>query len=518
MLNLLAQQAPFAPQPLPGPVAEPLTLPQVEYSVLLPELIVIGGALLLLLLSSVLVKRARMTLWTVVTLATCAAAFVPVVQQWHKVTESGGRSEAGRVFAGALVNDGFRLFFAGLILASVVIATLVGDAWLRREGQNRGPEFHVLLLLSAAGGMFLAAANDLIVVFLGIETLSLPLFVLAAFHARRALGREAALKYFVLSAFSSALFLYGVALVYGATGSTNLDEVAGYLAANVTTSGMLLAGVGLLIVGLGFKVAAVPFHSWAPDVYQGAPSPVTGFMAAAGKAAAFAALLRILGSTFSSVRLDTQPLIAALAVLSLVVGAALAIVQTDVKRMMAYSSISHAGFMLVGLQAGTSEGIASTLFYLLAYSFMVLGSFTVIALVGREGDSHHHIDSYKGLARRRPGVAFAFTVFLLAQAGVPATAGFLAKFSVITAAVDAKSYALALTAMLSAVLAAFLYLRVVLAMYASPDESADDGRDASLKPPALVGIALAATLAVTVVIGLVPGPALDLARHATLLH
>ena len=278
------------------------------------------------------------------------------------------------------------------------------------------------------------------------------------------------MKYFILSAFSSALFLYGIALIYGATGSTNLDEIGTFLAQNVATSGVLLAGMGLLLVGFGFKVAAVPFHTWAPDVYQGAPSPVSGFMAAAAKVAAFAGMLRVFMTALSTLRLDWQPLVAALAVLSLVVGAVMAAVQTDVKRMMAYSSISHAGFMLVGLQAGTAKGVASTLTYVAIYSFMLLGAFAVITVAGGpSGDVAQSVSDYRGLAKRRPGLALLFTIFLLAQAGVPLTGGFIAKFSVIAAAVEAKSYALAVIAMLSAVIAAFLYLRIVLAMYTPAD-------------------------------------------------
>ena len=232
---------------------------------------------------------------------------------------------------------------------------------------------------------------------------------------------------FILRAFSSALFLYGVALTYGSTVSTNLDDIGSYLAQNVATNGVLLAGVGLLLVGFGFKVAAVPFHSWAPDVYQGAPSPVSGFMAAAAKVAAFAGMLRVFTVAFGALRLDWQPLVAALAVLSLVVGAVLAAVQTDVKRMLAYSSIGHAGFMLVGLQTGTVQGVASTLAYVGIYSFMLLGAFAVVTVAGGPSeDVKHDVSDYRGLAKRRPGLAFLFTIFLLAQAGVPSTGGSIA--------------------------------------------------------------------------------------------
>ncbi len=532
-MNLLAQVLPTDPT-APAAGSATFQLPHVEYSLLLPELIVIGGALVLLLLTATMVKRNRTTLNTLITLATLVAAGIPLVYRWNEysdysaalkklgaVADQFGSAAAGgpstRAVVGAVVNDGFGIFLVGLLLGIAFMSVLIGDWWLRRENQSRGPEFHVLVLLATSGAMIMAISNDLIVTFLGLEILSLPLFVLAAFHSRRALGREAAMKYFILSAFSSALFLYGVALTYGATGSTNLDEIGAFLAANVATGGVLLAGIALLLIGFAFKVAAVPFHTWAPDVYQGAPSPVSGFMAAAAKVGAFAGMLRVFMTAFESSRLDWQPMVAALAVLSLVVGAVLAAVQTDVKRMLAYSSISHAGFMLVGLQAGTDKGVAATLVYVGIYSFMLLGSFAVVTVFGGPSDDvAHTVEDYKGMARRRPGLALLFTVFLLAQAGVPLTGGFIAKFSVIAAAVEAKSYALALIAMLSSVIAAFLYLRIVLAMYAPVEGQEDVGRDARLRPAGPIAIALGIAVVVTVITGVLPGPALDLARHATI--
>jgi NADH-quinone oxidoreductase subunit N len=281
----------------------------------------------------------------------------------------------------------------------------------------------------------------------------------------------------------------------------------------------MLGGLALLLVGLGFKVAAVPFHMWTPDVYQGSPTPVTGFMAAAAKAAGFAALLRIFFSTFGAKQTDWRPIVWALAVLSLLVGSVLAVVQTDVKRMLAYSSISHAGYILIGLQAANTRGIAGSLFYLLAYTFMVLGSFGVATIVGRKGDDRHSLDDYKGLARARPGLAFAFTIFLLAQAGVPLTAGFLAKFYVISAAVEAKSYAIAIIGMVAAVIAAFFYLRLIVTMYMRDDSSdAPAPAPERIRIPIGAGAALALALAFTLVVGFLPETVLDFARHATLVR
>ncbi len=327
----------------------------------------------------------------------------------------------------------------------------------------------------------------------------------------------------MLGSFSSAFFLYGIALIYGATGATSMISIAEFLSENrLTEEGLLLAGIGLLLVGFGFKVAAAPFHSWTPDVYQGAPSPVTAFMATAVKAAGFAGLLRVVVVTFSSYRYDWQPLIYVLAVASLLVGAVLAVVQTDVKRMMAYSSINHAGFMLVAVAAGTIEGVTATLFYLATYTIIVGGTFGVITVVGRRGDGHHQLSDYGGLARREPLLALALTVFLLAQAGTPLTSGFLAKFYAVNAVVEAGSSWLGLVAMLSAVISAFLYLRIVLAMYAGaqdPDEA--DGAEPATSPvrrvkaPKAATVTIALALVATIGIGLVPDPLTKTARDAT---
>jgi NADH-quinone oxidoreductase subunit N len=261
-------------------------------------------------------------------------------------------------------------------------------------------------------------------------------------------------------------------------------------------------------------VAAVPFHTWTPDVYQGAPTPVTGFMAAAAKAAGFAGLLRVFFTTFGLLQVDWRPIIWVLALLSLLVGSVLAVVQTDIKRMLAYSSVSHAGFVLIGLEAASRAGLAGSLFYLFTYTFMVLGSFAIVTLVGRRGDRAHDLSSYRGLASTRPGLALAFTVFLMAQTGVPFTSGFLAKFYVIAAAVSAHSYALAIIGMLSAAVAAFFYLRVIVLMYSPP---ADDDARPRLAVPPTMSVAVVAALAFTIAVGLFPSPIIDFARHATLL-
>ncbi|HEX6597265.1 MAG TPA: NADH-quinone oxidoreductase subunit N [Acidimicrobiales bacterium] len=514
----------------------PVGLPQVEWSQLAPELILIGGALALLLAGTFFRDRHFGLGYAIFTLAVATASLVATWALWTEVTGDGPGDGPRLALADAVVVDGFGLFLTVVIVSAVALAVLLADGYLARERLDR-PDFYVLMLLSASGGILMAKANDLILVFLGLEILSISLYVMAGYQRERPRSLEASIKYFVLGSFSSAFFLYGVALTYGATGSTNLAIVAEFLRSQTVTTGVFLGGMAFLLVGLGFKVAAVPFHMWTPDVYQGSPTPVTGFMAAAAKAAGFAALLRIFFSTFGDNRLDWQPIVWALAVLSLVVGSVLAVVQTDVKRMLAYSSISHAGYVLVGLQAGNTRGIAGSLFYLLAYTFMILGSFGIATIVGRKGDDRHSLDDYRGLAKSRPGLAFAFTIFLLAQAGVPLTAGFLAKFNVIAAAVESRSYAIAIVAMLAAVIAAFFYLRIIVTMYMVEEEVAgsheaadlpDAGHGAGVESaqPALerlaipggAAVALGLALAFTLAVGFLPEPVLDFARHATLFR
>jgi NADH-quinone oxidoreductase subunit N len=496
----------------------PISLPSVEWSQLSPELILVGGALALLVAGTFFRDRHFGHGYAIFTLAVAAAALVATYALWDEVTGGGAASGPRLAVANAVVVDGYGLFFTVVVCSAIILGVLLSDSFLERERLDR-PDFFVLMLLSASGGILMAKANDLILVFLGLEILSISLYILAGYNRNRPQSLEASIKYFVLGAFSSAFFLYGIALTYGATGSTNLGVIAEFLRSQTVTTGVFLGGLAFLLVGLGFKVAAVPFHMWTPDVYQGSPTPVTGFMAAAAKAAGFAALLRIFFSTFGSNRLDWQPVVWVLAVLSLVVGSVLAVVQTDIKRMLAYSSISHAGYVLVGLQAGNSRGIAGSLFYLLAYTFMILGSFGIATIVGRKGDDRHSLTDYRGLARARPGLAFTFTIFLLAQAGVPLTSGFLAQFYVISAAVQARSYALAIIAMIAAVIATFFYLRVIVAMYMSGDE-ADEAAAAAprLTIPIGAGAALGLALAFTLIVGFLPEAVLDFARHATVLR
>jgi NADH-quinone oxidoreductase subunit N len=496
-------------QPLPVDPT-PIETPGVDWGAAAPLMVLVGGALVLMLAASFNRNRRTTVPYTVVTCLVALGAAVAAIPLWREVTDPDRGPFS--TMAGAVGVDGFSVFMIVVIAVAVVLAALFADGYLRREGLE-SVEPYVLLLLSASGGVIMAQANDLIVLFLGLEILSIAVYVLAASHRRRVTSQEAGIKYFVLGAFSSAFFLYGIAMIYGGVGTTNLVDILGTFSANaLAEDGLVLAGLALMLVGLGFKVAAVPFHFWTPDVYQGSPSPMVAWMASGVKVAGFAGLIRVFVLAFESYKVDWQPMLYAVAVATLVVGAVLAVVQTDVKRMMAYSSINHAGWVLVGVQAATEEGVQAALFYLATYTFLIAGTFGIITLVGRRGDAHHHLDDYRGLARTRPMLALAMTVFLFAQAGVPLTSGFFAKFYVINAAVDAGSTWLAVIAMITSVVSAFLYLRITVSLYMSDPEEADS--TPRLRIPAAAGIALAACLVVTLVVGVWPNGVADLARDA----
>ena len=478
--------------------------PPIDWWALTPLLVLAGGGLALLVIAALTPSWPR-GLYAAATVTTASAALVVALIQWYEIQDDGPRSLVG----GAMSFDGFASFVTVLICATVILTALVADDYLRRVGLE-GPEIYGLVLMAAVGGVVMAGATDLIVLFLGLETLSLALYVLAGSQLRRLESQESAMKYFVLGGFSSAFFLYGVAMVYGATGSTNMAQIFDYLSSTVLLEDrLLLAGLALLLVGLGFKVAAVPFHFWTPDVYQGAPSPVTGFMASAAKAAGFAALLRVFVVAMQTYEQDWQPAVLALTVATLVVGSVLAIVQTNVKRMLAYSSVSHAGFILIGVEVATARGTSGSLVYLLAYAVIVIGTFAVVGVVGRSADGDQSLESYRGLSQRRPVLALVFTVLLLAQAGVPLTSGFIAKFGVISAAAADEEYLLAVAAMLTAVIAAFIYLRIVVSMYLA--DPTPEQTEQPVRIPLSAGLAIGLSVAFTIVVGIVPGFIVDFA-------
>jgi NADH-quinone oxidoreductase subunit N len=540
------------------PPVDKVAVPSIRYLSILPPMIMIGGAVLILAVASLVRRPLRVRVGTIGSVIVAGTSLGIALWQWSDVQDHGAHTYV----AHAVVMDGFSVLINLLVASAMVLTALVSDGYLRREGIEGG-EFHVLALVSASGAMLMGMANDLIIVFLGLEILSIALYVLTAFNHRRASSGEAALKYFLLGGFSSAIFVYGIALTYGATGSTNLTQISDFLAKNVLlTNGLLLAGLALMLVGFAFKVAAVPFHMWTPDVYEGAPSPVTGFMAAVAKAGAFAALLRVLFSSLGVLTTDWRPIVYGLAVLSLFLGSVVALRQTDIKRMLAYSSINHAGFIFLGVESATSRGVSASLYYLFAYTFMSIGTFAIVSVLGREGDGDHDLTRYRGLAKRQPLLALCFAMLLMAQAGVPFTTGLWAKLQVVLAAVSGGSVPLAVIAMVTAVIAGFFYLRVAVLMYASdtagdggravPPRRTDDGAliawaspdgvsgtvatlndelvltgvaptltgesAPSVVPvPALTGVAIGICLAVTLVFGVWPQPLLDFANHASLL-
>ncbi len=457
-----------------------VAVPDVAWSLLAPLLVLAIGGIILITITSVappLRERGFPAAFTILS-AALAGWFIRGIWADHRETEY--------IVGDALAIDYYTLWIWATICVAVFLVAALFDGYLRRERFD-GPEWYVLMLMSASGGMIMAAAQDLILMFLGLEILSIAVYVLAALHLRRTDSQEAAFKYFILGALASALFLYGIALIYGATGSTALNTIAvtrGPNAADLNPledSSMILAGIALLLIGFAFKISAVPFHMWTPDVYEGSPTPVVAFMASAVKVAGFAGMARVFWDGLGFYHDDWRPVISILAIASLVVGSFLAVAQSNVKRMLAYSSITHAGFMLVAFEslAGGTEGDPSSgsglirslggaealLFYLLAYTLMTIGSFGVLTVAGRRGDGAHSLDDYRGLSKSQPLLAGLLAVMLFAQAGVPFTSGFLAKFRVIIAAANSGSYLLAGIAMLAAVVAAVLYLRVVVSMY-----------------------------------------------------
>lgn len=489
----------------------PIEAPAVDAVGLLPAAVPACGALILLLIHSLAPDRfLSRTFDAAFTIALLGGALASVAALWQ-------RDEAVVAFEGQFVLDGAGLFVAGVVLVSAAMVAATLPRFCERTGAPAA-ELCVLLLLASAGAVVMAGAADLIVLFLGLETMSIAAYVMVALDLRRSESLEAGIKYFVLGAFSTAFLLYGIAFVYGAAGSMRIADVGQYLDDNLLLrDGMLLGGLAMLLVGLGFKVAAVPFHAWAPDVYQGAPTPVTAFMASAVKAAGFAAVLRVFVEALARRADDWRPAVFALACATLLVGSLLAAVQTDVKRLLAYSSVAHAGFLLVGVQAASDRGASGVLFYLAAYAVIAVGSFTVLGALSGDGDDRTGLEDLVGLGSRRPALALAFTLLLLAQAGVPFTSGFVAKFSVIAAAADTGAYWLAAAAMLSAVVAAFAYLRVIVAMYFD-DAPTDARRDRQRHEVGLAtSTVIVAAVVVTVAFGVLPGSLQTLADNAVAL-
>lgn len=513
MLDILLTQA----QP-------PIAKPSVDYPAVLPVLIVFGAACVSVLVEAFASKRSRFGVQVGLSLVAIVAAGVSLI------VYATGNAPAGGVttFSGAISIDRPALFLWGTLLALGVGAVLLisdrvvepGGALVAQAGirpgtlQDRAQTATVMqtevfpLTLFALGGMMaFCAANDLLTMFIALEVLSLPLYLMCGLaRRRRLLSQEAAVKYFLLGAFSSAFFLYGLALLYGYANSVKLGQIATAAAGSDRSDTLLFAGLGLLVVGLLFKGSVGPFHTWTPDVYQGAPTPVTAFMAACTKVAAFGGILRVLSVAFSSTSWEWRGVLWGVAIISMVIGAVLGLTQTDVKRMVAYSSIAHAGFLLVGAIAMTRDGLSSTLFYLLAYGFTTLAAFGVISLVRDSSGEATHLSAWAGLAKRSPLVAGVFTFLLLALAGIPLTSGFVGKFVVFSAALSDGMAPLVVIALVFSAVAAFFYLRVIVLMYFS--EPAADGPSVSV-PGFGTGTTIFLGTAVTLVLGLVPAFALS---------
>ncbi len=481
-----------------------MTLTNTDYLTLLPLLILTGCASLLLLADLFIpAGRKQWTAWlALVGLLAAGLGMLP----WPSPGHFTG-------FGGMVVADGFAVFLNVIFLLAGAVTVLLALNYLPRTGIERG-EFYVLLLFAVSGMMLMAQATDLIIVFLALEMLSIPLYILSGFARPRPASEESAMKYFLLGAFASGFLVYGIALVFGATGTTNLAQVLAAVQTNGAANGMLLVGAALLLVGLGFKVAAVPFHMWTPDVYEGAPSVVTAFMSVGAKAAGFAALLRVFVAALPGSAINWALLVAVLSALTMTLGNFAAIAQSNIKRMLAYSSIAHAGYILMSLvaagssKAGLSDfAVGAALFYLLAYAITNLGAWAIVMAVERAGGAGLQLDDYAGLGQRRPGLALAMVLFMLSLTGLPPTIGFIGKFYVFRAALEAGYMWLALVGVLTSLVSAYYYLRIVIIMYMREGE----GRAlVSRTLNVTVGLAALATF----VLGLAPQGVLDLATRA----
>ncbi|MEA3465735.1 MAG: NADH-quinone oxidoreductase subunit N [Thermodesulfobacteriota bacterium] len=414
-------------------------------------------------------------------------------------------------FAGHVVLDNFAVFFTFIFLIAAALTILMSDAYLKREGYPVG-EFYTLILFSTVGAMIMTSGTDLMTIFLGLEVLSVALYVLAGFFRGQKRSNEAGLKYFLLGAFSTGFLLYGMALIYGVTGTTNLVDIGGFFSATpeAATSTMAITGMLLMSTGFLFKIAIAPFHMWAPDVYEGAPTPITAFMSAGPKAAAFAAFMRIFLVSLISMQGTWESALWVLAVLTMITGNFLALNQTNLKRMLAYSSIAHAGYALVGLVAANEIGISGVLFYMLAYTFMNIGAFAILVLVGKKGEEELTLDGFKGMGYRRPLLGVLFTIFLFSLMGIPPSAGFSGKFYIFAGALNAGFVWLAVLGVLNSAVSLYYYLRVMVFMYFKDPESDFDW--VRLKPGATICIVLSAIA--VLYMGILPSGIMSLARQA----
>ena len=484
-----------------------------DIHVIAPLLIVVITAMVVLMVDLAL-PRDRKSLCVGVSLVGVVLAWIACFLLWP----SGATAATAQTgFNGTVVADGFAISFQIILLVVVALSIMLSKTYIELKGINYG-EYYALMLFSTSGAMLMATSRELITIFIGLEVLSIALYVLSGFARTEARSEESAMKYFLLGSFSSGFFLYGIALIYGGTGTTRLDYLVPGFPPHVSMTALLtpyaVAGFGLLIVGLGFKAAIVPFHSWTPDVYEGAPTSVTAFMSAGAKCGAFAALVRV-GIVLLPLSSVFHDVFWVLAILTMVVGNVVAIVQTNIKRMLAYSSIAHAGYILVGLLAGSSgyarahpelgipsQAYAGILFYVLAYTFMNLGAFGILILLARRGDELNNIEDLQGLAVTQPWAAALMALFMFSLAGVPPAAGFFGKFYVFIAAVNAHQYSLAVIGLVASVIGAAYYLRIIYTMYFLPAKREYPTNVWSFAPGANVALILCAIA--TLAFGVMP--------------
>ncbi|GEN80916.1 NADH-quinone oxidoreductase subunit NuoN [Actinotalea fermentans] len=513
--------------------------PDIQWAYLIPVAAVLGAGVLGVLVEAFVPRRARRVTQISLALVALAGAVVAVAALWSDVSDSGGV----KVLDGALVVDGPALVLQGVVALLGLVALLViadrtesgEDAFAsavaavpgsdtEAEATRRGlaqTEVFPLVLFALGGMMLFPATADLLTLFVALEVLSLPLYLLAGMaRRRRLLSQEASMKYFLLGAYASAFLLFGIALLYGFAGSVKLTDIAAAVGTPSDLDPLLLGGVVLVLVGLLFKVGAVPFHAWTPDAYQGAPTPITGFMAACTKVAAFGAMLRLVYVVLPPLEWDVVPLLSGVAVLTMLVGTVVAIVQTDVKRMLAYSSIAHAGFILVGVVALTASGVSGVLVYLLAYGLATIGAFAVVTLVrevnadGAVVAEATHLSQWAGLGKRSPLLAGAFTLFLLSFAGIPLTAGFTGKFAVFTAAVEGDLWWLALVGVLASAAAVFFYVRLIVLMYFTDPAGTPGEGTTVIGGEGFTIVAIGAAALGTILLGVLPSPILELLADA----
>src|SRR6478672_229932 len=465
-----------------------------DFYYILPELVLTVGALLVLIADVALPKSQRAALaWvTLLALGATAVSLLPFTSTRVEVAH------------GLIAVDRFGLFFKIVFLLAAAITVLMSMRYLAVEGASPG-EYYFLILCATLGMMIMAGGIDLVTIFIGLETMAVSFYILAGFIKPSQRSNEAAVKYFLLGAFSLGILLYGMSLMYGLSGTTNLRLMAAAFAGQEHDPRLVLAVI-LVVAGVGFKIAAVPFHMWAPDVYEGAPTPVTAFLSVGSKAASFAMLIRIFVEGLPAMSADWRLLFWVLSIATMTIGNVAAVTQTNVKRMLAYSSIAHAGYVLIGIVAGTSRGITATLVYLMIYSFMQLGAFAVVVLLRRHDVVGDELKDFSGLHLRNPFAAFAMLLFMLSLGGMPPTAGFMGKFWLFGAAIDAHYYWLAVIGVLNSAISLYYYVRIVVFMYLKKETAGSEPRTT----PA-VAVVLGVAVAATLVLGLYPRLLFELA-------